>query len=259
MCPMNPRLLRPIASNLDKDAATYLNAVAVADGQQLEPSVKKAVNDFVKGCKQDGIWDAMRSCGILAGARTLSGALVALKGSNPTNVGPFVSGDYARATGLKGNASNKYLNTNRNTNLDGQDDCHLAVYASAKNTGLAWYAGAGLVDTGTLHMLSNSSTELACRVRNSTDDFQAGYSANGLMGVSRSNSSNFVMRGGGASTTKTRDSQTPANRNYYIFFVDGAGSFLSDARLAFYSTGASLDLARLDTRVTALITSFAAL
>jgi hypothetical protein len=251
--------LRPIAGNLDTDAATYLNAVAVQDGQPLEPAVKKAVNDFVKGCKRDGIWDAMKICGILAGARTLSGALVALKGSNPTNVGPFVSGDYARATGLKGNASTKYLNTGRNTNLDGQDDCHLAVYASAKNTGLAWYAGAGLVDTGTLHLLSNSATELACRMRNSTDDSQAAYSANGLMGVSRSNSSNFIMRGGGASVTKTRASQAAANRNYYIFFVDGASSFLSDARLAFYSAGSSLDLAKLDTRVSDLITSFSGL
>jgi hypothetical protein len=257
--PMNNRTLRPRASGLDKDAATYLTAVATADGQSLEPSVQKAVNDFVKGCKQDGIWDAIKSCGILAGARTLSGALVALKGNNPTNLGPFVSGDYARATGLKGNASTKYLNTGRNTNLDGQDDCHISVYASAKNTGLAWYAGAGLVDTGTLHMLSNSSTELAARCRNSTDNFQAGASANGLMGISRNNSADFVMRGNGANNTKTRASQTPANRNYYIFFVDGAGSFLSDARLAWYSTGASLDLAKLDTRVSALITSFAGL
>jgi hypothetical protein len=256
---MNNRTLRPRAGGFDKDAAAYLKAVATADGQSLEPSVQKAVNDFVKGCKQDGIWDAIKSCGILAGARTLSGALVALKGNNPTNVGPFVSGDYARATGLKGNASTKYLNTGRNTNLDGQDDCHLAVYASAKNTGLAWYAGAGLVDTGTLHLLSNSSTELAARCRNSTDNFQAGASANGLMGISRNNSADFVMRGNGANNTKTRASQTPANRNYYIFFVDGAGSFLSDARLAWYSTGASLDLAKLDTRVSALITSFAGL
>lgn len=257
--PMNPRLLRPIANNLDKDAATYLNAVAVEDGQQLEPAVKKAVNDFVKGCKQDGIWDAIKACGILAGARTLSGALVALKGSNPTNVGPFVSGDYARATGLKGNASNKYLNLNRNTNLDGQDDCHLAVYASAKNTGLAWYAGAGLVDTGTLHMLSNSSTELAARCRSSTDNAQAGASANGLMAIARNNSADFVMRGNGANNTKVRASQTPANKNYYVFFVDGATSFLSDARLSFYSVGAFLDVAKLDTRVSALMTSLSGL
>ena len=85
--PMNPRLLRPTSSSLDRDAAVYLNAVAVADGEQLEPAVRKAINDFVNGCKQDGIWDAIKASCILAGARTLAGALVPLVGTAPTNNG----------------------------------------------------------------------------------------------------------------------------------------------------------------------------
>ncbi len=255
--PMSPRLLRPIASNLDKDAATYLNAVAVADGQQLEPAVKKAINDFVKGCKQDGIWDAIKASCILAGARTLAGALVPLKGAAPTNNGPFVAGDYNRETGLVGNGTTKYLDSNRNTNLDGQDDCHLAVYASTANTGLRWYAGAGFTNAGTLHILADTPA-LIVRCRNSTDDIQSSVAVAGLLGTSRNNSSDFIMRGNQTNFTKTRASQAAFNGNVFVYLTNGSASFFSNARLAFYSTGGALNLALLDARVSALYTAIGA-
>jgi hypothetical protein len=68
----------------------------------LEIGVQSAYNDFVVGCKADGIWDAIKASCILAGARTLSGSLTPLKGAAPTNFN-FVSGDYNRKTGLVGN------------------------------------------------------------------------------------------------------------------------------------------------------------
>jgi hypothetical protein len=74
-----------IISGLDADAATYIAAVETEDAQALESAVKTAINDFVVGCKADGIWDAIKSSCIMAGARTLSGALVPLKGTGPTN------------------------------------------------------------------------------------------------------------------------------------------------------------------------------
>lgn len=69
----------------DPDAAAYIAAVEAADGQPLEPAVKTAINSFVVGCKADGIWAAIKAACILAGARTLSGALVPLAGTAPTN------------------------------------------------------------------------------------------------------------------------------------------------------------------------------
>ena len=56
---MNGRLLRPKASGYvasDADARAYITAVSAADGSSLEPAVQQAVNDFVVGCKADGIW-----------------------------------------------------------------------------------------------------------------------------------------------------------------------------------------------------------
>jgi hypothetical protein len=97
---MNPRLLRPLAT-FDPDAAAYLRAVEAADGQALETPVKRAVDDFFRGTKADGIWDAIKASCILCGARTLAGALVPLVGTAPTN-NNFVDADYNRETGLSG-------------------------------------------------------------------------------------------------------------------------------------------------------------
>jgi hypothetical protein len=41
----------------DEDAGNYIQAVETADAQALEPATRKAINNFVIGCKQDGIWD----------------------------------------------------------------------------------------------------------------------------------------------------------------------------------------------------------
>lgn len=41
----------------DADASTYIEAVEAADTQALETGVRYAINDFVIGCKNDGIAD----------------------------------------------------------------------------------------------------------------------------------------------------------------------------------------------------------
>lgn len=84
----------------DPDALAYIEAVELADGQPLESEVFNSIQRFFKGCKSDGIWDAIKSSCLLMGARTLAGALVPLKGTAPTPVNftdesdphwPFVS------------------------------------------------------------------------------------------------------------------------------------------------------------------------
>ncbi len=100
---------RPGFSGLtDADAIAYVAAVEAADGQALEFGVGKAINDFVVGCKLDGTWSAIKASCILAGARTLNGALVPLAGTAPTN-NNFVSGDYNRKTGVGGQWEYKVL------------------------------------------------------------------------------------------------------------------------------------------------------
>ena len=268
--PMSPRLLRPRASGLvlptDADARAYVIAVNTADGQPLEPLVVQAIDAFVIGCKSDGIWSAIKASCLLMGARTLSGALTPLVGSAPTNTN-FVSGDYNRKTGLKGNATNKHIDTGRAGNADGQDSKHAAVYATeaTSSTGAlvfrVYYGNAPA--GGNDHVLerpSSSNSTLTSRFHSSANDSLAGAgAATGFLGSSRSSSSSYVMRVSGSNTTITRTSGTPNANNYHIFTNNLTSSTLyADARIAFYSIGSSLDLALLDTRITTLYNAIGA-
>jgi hypothetical protein len=248
----------------DADAQAYLRAVEAADNQgPLEQGVQQAVNQFVIGCKADGIWTAIKASCILAGARTLNGALVPLVGTAPTNVGPFVSGDYNRKTGLVGNGSTKYLDSNRNNNIDSQDNRHLCVYASttpaASNGG---YIGAGGSDAGASglgYVRDTASPFIYARINSSGDlRLEPPASYTGLIGASRSTSSTQQQRAGGSGTTGSLNSQVPFNGNTFVFARSGSSLFPGAARLAFYSIGEALDLARLDARVTTLVNAFAA-
>jgi hypothetical protein len=243
----------------DPDAAAYLNAVEIEDGQSLEGGVRKAVDDFVKGCKADGIWSAIKASCILAGARTLDGALVPLVGSAPTN-NNFVSGDYNRETGLLGNGTTKWLNSNRNNNADPQNSFHMGLYVSTAGTGTAAYMGAGpATDESGASNFGRSETIFS---RNRTaSDFNSNISpantTKGFMGNSRNNSNNFTNRFGGSNSTASSASNTP-NNNLIAVFSATNGAFPTNGRFAFYSIGESLNLANLDTRVGTLITDLAA-
>tara|TARA_R110000868_G_scaffold410992_1_gene701236 strand:- start:972 stop:1751 length:780 start_codon:yes stop_codon:yes gene_type:complete len=247
--------------NYDPDASAYIDAVEVADAQVLETATRYAINDFVIGCKQDGIWSAIKASCILAGARTLSGALVPLVGTAPTSFS-FVSGDYNRKTGLVGNGSSKYLNSNRNNNADPQNNRHAAVYANPPDNSFKYLIGARTpgTDAGSTQLVHDNRTSCL----NSADLLDAAGSlmpTNTLSfhGISRNNSSSYVSRVNSNNYTINRSSTTAVSQLLYIFNrQDLPATTYSSARLAFYSIGESLDLALLDARVTALINAFAA-
>jgi hypothetical protein len=240
----------------DPDALAYLAEVEQADGQALESGVRDAVIAFVTGCKADGIWPAIKASCILAGARTLTGALVPLVGTAPTNFN-FVAGDYNRETGLVGDGSTKYLSSNRNNNADSQNSSHNAVYVSLAQTGaIGQYMGTGNIDAGRNNLGHNPPLlESFARNRSSAGTAIAG-TATGLTGHSRSSGTSYVLRANGSNTTANEVSNTPENAIVDVF-RRGTGNY-ANARLAFYSIGESLNLALLDARVTTLINAFAA-
>jgi hypothetical protein len=253
----------------DPDAQTYLAAVEAADGQAIEGDVALAINDFVVGCKLDGIWDAIKASCILAGARTLSGALVPLAGTAPTNNGPFVSGDYNRKTGLVGDGSTKYLDTNRASNADPQNSLHQTVFlstAGTTTTNRAHIANSFLgSNTDLTDILALNDNRLIIRSRNSNGYLGINLfaapagSTTGFLGTNRAASTNFDLRYAGSTSNLSFTSYTPNTANHSVFARNGSPpSLYSDARLAFYSIGESLDLALLDNRVTTLMTDIGA-
>lgn len=254
--PMNPRLLRPTSSTLDRDAAVYLNAVAQADQQQLEPAVRKAVNDFVVGCKRDGIWGAIKACCLLAGPRTLAGINVPLVGPTPT-FNAFEAADYNRGTGLVGNGTTKSIDSGRNNNADPQDNQHLALWVHSSPAGEGRALLSAAAETGRSAII-NASGSFASRSRNTVvGSNTASFSLPGFVGVSRGSSSEYIFRHGGSNLTQTQASQAPGNSVITVYNATG-GNARTASRIAYYSIGEHLDLALLEVRVSAYMTAIGA-
>ena len=246
-----------LGRKFDTDAQAYITAVEAADGAALEEGSKTAINNFVVGCKADGIWNAIKASCILAGARTLAGALVPLVGTAPTNFN-FVSADYNRKTGLVGNGTTKYLDSNRNNNADPQDSQHLSAYVTTAHTAAtnSTYVGAGMGLSGVSHLgiaKASGSDFLFFRLHSmsSVDTSGTGSTLN-LIGVSRSSSQSFDHRFASTTTNAAIASETPFSGNLLVFGRTSTSAFIN-GRIAFYSIGESLDLALLDARVTTLI------
>ena len=259
-------VLRRTWQPMDPDAAAYITAVEAADTAAgspggLEERTKIAIDNFVLGCKADGIWTAIKASCILAGARTLNGALVPLVGTAPTNVGPFVAGDYNRKTGLVGNGSTKYLNSNIAPSAMPQNSCHLSVHCSAIASTTSLLIGSrGSGDTLLLQSNAASNAPYRINVIVSGGLQQGTTDATRLIAASRSSSSEYIGRSRGSNLTLNFASTAPNSNNLFVFAFNNSGtpSTHTNARLAFYSIGESLDLALLDARVTDLINAFGA-
>lgn len=252
--------------SFDTDAQAYITAVEAADGQSLQPYIQNAINDFVVGCKSDNNWTAMQACCLLAGPRTLAGALTPLKGSAPVNIN-FVSGDMSQLTGLKGNGTTKYLNSNRNNNADPQNSHHLAVYVTEPGT--ISVGNYGIIGTG-----GNATGESVIGYANTAGGlyfFRSRSSASidgsltsqttGYHCINRYSSSEVSVRLPGHSSVlpATQTSQTPRSQNILVFGRDSGAPYM-DGRMSFYSIGSVLTSnAALKIRVDAYMAAIATL
>lgn len=246
----------------DPDARDYILRVEAADGERLESQVRGAINAFVLGCKADGIWTSLVTSCIMAGARTVAGAITPLVGNAPTN-NNFVDGDYSRTLGLLGNDSNKYLatgyNNNDTTNFP-QNDSHISCYVSASQTDASGtFVGTQSTLGGILSIACSTTTNIVFRNRAGTQRLFS-LAPIGFQGSTRNNSANFFSRatssGGNISdSTTTVNSTTPSNNLFGVFcgFSSTTATQFSSVRLSFYSIGKSLSIPNLDTRVTTLI------
>jgi hypothetical protein len=171
----------------------------------------------------------------------LTGALIPLAGTAPTNVN-FVSGDYNRKTGLVGNGSTKYLNSNRANNADLQDSNHNAVYATVIAASNGTFIGAeGQSFLNTNFLAGGQSQVLFTRNRSVTGTSQAFNPLPGFLGHSRASSTNYTVRGNSSSNTVSVSSSVAESSTVFVYRRNNTGFELYGAhRLAFYSIGESL-------------------
>jgi len=251
----------------DPDARDYILRVEAADGQPLESQVRGAINSFVIGCKADGTWTSLVASCIMAGARTVAGAIIPLRGNAPTN-NNFVAGDYSRTLGLLGDGTSKYLatgyNNNDTTNFP-QNDTHISCYVSQSPTSSSGvFIGTRLVAFTSILQIryasSGASTLFICR--GNTVASRA-LTALGFQCTSRSLSTEYLSRcthsGGVSDATSLIASTAPTNNLIGVFagFNVATPQTFANSRLSFYSIGKSLAIASLDSRVTTLMNKLA--
>jgi hypothetical protein len=229
----------------DPDALAYLSEVERADGQALESGIRDAVIAFVAGCKTDGIWNAFKAICIMAGARTVTGALVPLVGVAPTNFN-FVSGDYDRKNGIS-QSSTKKIVTNYNNNSAPQNNSHFSMRITGAGS-----IGMVALDGGNNFLGRGVSLTATLANRSTVSGVGANSIAPGaLIGTSRSSAAGYDRITALGVSFVTATSAPPTDKNIEVLVSGGPGS-------NFYSIGESLDLALLDARVTALINAIAA-
>jgi len=219
-----------------------------------------AIDRFITGCREDGIYDDLNACCVMAGWDSLAGALTPLKGAAPTNNGLSV---YDRGIGIAGDGSSAYLDSNRNNTADPQNDNHNAVFVSSPPTSASAYIAAG--SSGGQQNGSNNlgvTDGVFCRNRSGTPLVSLGSaSADGLVAVSRSSAAAITTRISGESTTSSLASQSPLSEEVTVFARRSGASvdFYSDATIAFFSIGPATDLALLDARVSTLMADLRAI
>jgi hypothetical protein len=255
--------LAPQVSNAD--AQDWVNRV-YANGGTVSTSTASAVNSFCNDIDAAGIRDRFARLNLFCGSN-LNAALVPLYRSTSfggsvlgnatdTNVGPFVSGDYAETAGLWPGASNssKFLNTGLPANTVSAGSAHLGMGILAANTltgsrdGMGAFSGVS--NSFGIRMRSTSSPALAAiftRFGTASDTFgnDVGSTADFLAAGNIVASWPTMYRDGSATGTDATTSQNyPSAHSFLVFGTNNAGNdtavALSNPRLGWYSIGASM-------------------
>jgi hypothetical protein len=257
----------PVQDFIDRQIAAD---VAAGNTMGLEVEVRNAYDVFIRDSINAG--DLGTSGGVLSqansimkatvpmcGARTLQGCLVPLVGPSPTRFGTAAGWNYNRKTGLAGNGTDNYLNSNRLTTSDPQDNCSLGVYVTTAATlsgrALIGYAG-GSGETAIFDTIA------PFRLRGTATTGLAIFGVAGFLGASRSAATSYSYRLNQNTASVNNTSATPPAVNMSVFSRTSAsgvlGSNPANARISFYHIGEALSLTLVDARVTTLMNAIAA-
>lgn len=265
---LNPYLT--VTSYYEKDTWQWFRDVEVVhDAQLLEPGVKFAINKFLIGCKKDQIWPSMVDCYIFIGPRSLNGVLsINLHGSNPNEwhstyaIGNgFVTGDYNRETGLRGDGITKWIRTPRVAKTFDKANHHRAAWVSEPGTGPIFSSGISQAGSTYVDWIPGLGGIRHGFVTNnlSTTGEDALTSLGGFVGFNRSDNDKYYYITPGESGFIYEQAQTPWLEPVEILgaSVDQANNYQvvsrGTHRLAFYSQGSALDLNKLKYRVSLLV------
>jgi hypothetical protein len=237
-----------LQSPFDADAQSFFARV-IAAGGGLTSTEQVAINDLVLNIKGFGIWDSMKAIYPMVGA---SAAACAQNLKSSSFTGSFSSGWTFASSGINGNGTSAFFNTNLNqsTNLLASNN-HISIYSRTNINGGAFPSG--IIDAGITNNTSFSFTQLA--LRNSGN---AAYE-NGSQVISVSNanslglycgtstsatSAKLYKNGSSISSSTTSQARALFNNNIYIGATNVSTTnlplYFSSRQYAFASIGDGL-------------------
>jgi hypothetical protein len=259
MSPMNPRLLRPLASGVHPEAAAWRAAV-VAQGGSVSAATMRAVSTFCADIDAAGIRDRFYRLNLVAGTG-LNAALVPLYrgpsrtgtqfgNTTDTNEGVFDSADYEEtgaSGGLQSNGTTKYLNTGLNQDtIPTLNNAHLSASLTNLGSGsertFVGVSGSAAsqfavlrADSTEARMFLGAFTFAGVAVATSEAHLLGSRSANNLMTLYRSGSAL-----GFSTSTVT---PTTLAQPFFVFARNNNGSAntFTFMRLRMYSIGTAID------------------
>ena len=229
----------------DSDALAYITAVEAADGEVLETPTKRAILDFIVGCKTDGIWSAIKASCIWGAARTYAGSLVPLKGVAPSDSStPMI---YTRKQGMQNPVGGNAFNLNYANNLDPIENRHSALFITSLSLGGTGRPLFYSLDVMT-YALNGPNIYTVNTGTNSTGSL-FNYDAIGLGGSSMfmGYTSPGTARINGTEQAILSSRPTDGGDWRYGSNVNTNGSICG-----FYSIGSQIDLVKLESRVSSL-------
>lgn len=231
----------PPAITYDPDAQAMFDARA-AIGDPVPPAYAEAINQYVVELKDiPGMWNTITQLVVFAGATTVNGALIPIKGVTPTHVG-LVAGDLNIRTGVRGNGTSKYILTGYTGSSFGQDNLHTyALVTAAPTNNPSVLFGNGGFGNGSWSIAWNQLT----RSRNSASQ---SFTTTGLGGyaLNRAVSGSYERMLADVVTTQTQTSQSSSTRPFYLLARSGSSSntpdSYSDARVLVWAMGSATTL-----------------
>lgn len=229
-------------TSVDADAQAFFDRVSVAGGS-LTQIEKDAVNIMTLSLKSAGIWTKMKAIYPMVGA---SAAACSQNLKSNLFTGTFTSGWTFSSTGVLGNGSSTYMDTNLIPASElSQDDSHLMIY-SRTNT-----VGASIVDIGCLnsvrfYIITNYGGATYIGFNFNTDiAITAVTDTKGFFLVTRSSNSLATMYKNNSVQGTTTQASTGINtvRSVYLgaYNNNGSSSFISNKQYAFSSIGNGLN------------------
>ena len=222
-------------ASFDADAVAFFGRVTTAGGS-LSATEKQAVNQLVLDLKANSLWSAMKAIYPMVGA---SAAACAQNLKSSSFTGTFTSGWTFASTGVTGNGTSAYLDTNLNQSPHITNTSqHISFYSRTD-----WISGnpgeIGVATSNTFLLLRSGFYSNQC-------DLNFANTAQNTKGFYLGSRTSSILRRGfynGAQVHEVTDTpNATSSLNYYIGALNnnGVAGFFSPKECAFASIGDGL-------------------